>query len=883
MSSRASGPPGNSHDGSMPGAFHANVLPVAGGSANTSRKLSLDRSSKADSRAAPLDASAANAVCQGDDVMLALLITSWAGTLNEVTSHEQGSATYGSTNAPTDARAFESMFACSNALHIVANHVLFYQPASSQVSTPEEVVQSGVAADPGGMQGTDLSSAQKSLVSLFGHVLYGEDSLHEALVRAGAALPREIASDVCEPFSTSVRFLRTLRADIKALSCSDISPMKDVNRAANGHGNDVAASDESIDDLSSSIASNRRVAHKATRSCGPFGDRSFHEACRLHVGKLHSEIAIVALLRKTLIGLSSFLPDMYRAKSSAQNLEKDSADDEGETKLSAPEDELSGIIGNKNGVGRKPDGSPKSGGMDRASWGNGNKVSAKFFEFVYSLIEQHMARDIRTRTEVIQAKHWQSLVYSAVCPMLQSVTESASERLKHFEKRQQNIESSLRLAGFCSSQSANGALSKNSDLLSATKQVEVLLVEHRCAVDQFRCLAGDIRRLLTSVRAVGVASVNASVVPPNEVLQQLYERVKDTFSVLVEGTQWSFKPTYSKVSALLQKSAAPKPRMLRFEEPDVVSLEDSKEPSCAEEAQAATAFYDERLTPVETAKMSKRHKPRHARMKSSPDELLNLQSRLDTSDDDGEAMYVESEFRLSPHGKSDNPASSPRESSSSFGGTNDASLLNEERDAELSAKLQKVQVTPSVVRQLNNFAEGDSSDGDDGMVVHDDDVSSSLSADDAEPEKPLNGAERIQSASVEAMTNGGNRSNARNAHAASHSSTPPEKYSYRRALAGTESSSAHVHLASTAMLPPPLPKDQCRSFAKRAPGNEPGGRESLANSGDTSDRNSVSATAKCGNAKETQDSSKSPAAGKGASSAAGTVHMRSMSVDSIPF
>jgi hypothetical protein len=567
-------------------------------------------------RARQLEACAADAVRQGDDIMLGLLVASWAGSLHEADSAVQAHS--------ADAVAFQAVFCASDALWIVASHVLFgkKQEETLRKSDPDEA----------GEGNTELPGVQKALVALFRHVLYGDGKMHAALVQLST---RPCLPAVQSVYRNFVAYLRSLADDVRAL---DYTSDDEPPTIAHVDGAGAACADDPLLRKDGAITP---------------GDDTLMRPWRMAVTRLHAELAAVSMLRAARSSLPDVLVCALARLPKAQTDPAHVAND------------ISSVSKSFENLSMNVDGH-------------------MFISGAYNLVSARLSADISDRSAVLSAKTWPALAQDIAETICTTVAHRAAYRIGKLESQSAKIDDQLMSMGLGFGPAVHVAPAKHASLLVVGDLVERLVEEHLRAMAAAEAATAQLDTLLTCVRSIGVASVSASVVPPSKALQAFYESITSAFAALDDIRSWSCAPLHSKVMGCFSKSLVPKLRTLRFEEPmktvsgigvaacagqdgsrnvskssggigetdnlnssyrviDGVRVSDSEAAPGATDAGGSTSGAAVASSPAGRVPGAgpgsggkRLHKPRHARMKSSPDELLHLHSRLDDSDSEAE-------------------------------------------------------------------------------------------------------------------------------------------------------------------------------------------------------------------------------------------------------
>jgi hypothetical protein len=645
-----------------------------------------------DELAAQLDTSAAEAVNHGDPVMLSLLVTSWANSLNEAAADN--------VLASSEARSFEAVFAASNALKIVTRYILFGMANSSM---SKSTVQSTEADDKiPSLEGAtvgDLSPVQKSLVSLNRRVLYGDETMHEDLTRLASGASPRLSSSAVEILEDYLASLRSLATDVRI---SDTLRWDDDNLPA-------------LQETMGSVADHPNTRHTAAEQSDnqdlfPRYERLMRP-WRIAIARLHNELSAVVILRDALDNLGNILPVPDENGDTGNVLIGRLAD----TRLRDVAPSAACDEGNEN-LNSSTGSTVETPGKVAMP----TELDQTFLKDVYDIVERRLRADIIERSDVIREKWWPALAHDAGSAICQAVSERVAERISKLESISTKINSQLRSMALGFGSTSRVSPCKYSDLVAVVEAFANLVEEHSSAMDAAESASNQMDVLLTSLRAIGVSSLKSGVAPPIRALRLFYRNVASAYSGLDDVRAWSFAALHSKVTGCLRKSSQPRQRALRFEEPSCDTGEGRTEGGSPDE----NASVDEHsgVSPAGSSGTgsAQRHKPRHVRMKSSPDELLNLHMRLDNSDEDEEYIgSIEPEFRRQSPGPGMNGGSLSARGLSGRAGARRSSIEDNDIPGP-GATGENVNRQSTGMSSTAGDASASSSDDDDGMIVHDD-------------------------------------------------------------------------------------------------------------------------------------------------------------------
>lgn len=207
--------------------------------------------------------------------------------------------------------------------------------------------------------------------------------------------------------------------------------------------------------------------------------------------------------------------------------------------------------------------------------------------------------DISARTSQLQ---WQTLLGPFSNRVFTSMQHESHAFLNRFHALQQRIHSCLDEITLFDT-APKSASTKAQQMLNAASAAAGLLTAQQRAFDWALHAAVLLRAVRTSMRSL--ISFSADMTPPDSLVQQFERAVEDAFSQIEKVAVYASDSLAKRVLCSLEKSATAGKRSLRFEEP-----------------------------PKQQRSPNGRRKPRHARMKSSPDALLHLNAHFDDYDDE---------------------------------------------------------------------------------------------------------------------------------------------------------------------------------------------------------------------------------------------------------
>lgn len=443
-----------------------------------------------------------------DDVTLALLLMSWANSLEEAGHVGGGSA-----------GEFEAVFHGSNALEIVVSEVLMKEVGSE---------------------------VRKALLHLLAFVLYGQCELHHRVVgevEKMGAIGKEREEGWRRARDGAVRkvlsFLSDLRMNVRAYC--DVLP-----GGANGKGGAGGGAGPAGPDPTKAV------------------ERSM-DAWRRAMARLQGEMAIVIVLKKALKAV--------------------------EIQLRSEED----LHMHEN--------------------------VEEFYKAVRDAVSDCIVKDVERRKEVLNKTYWVDVTLGADSTVFAAAKSNAQLWLSQFEAARSEVESQLDDAGIGFGPAARVLEDKFSVLVAASAGVAALVSRHQHAFSWSKHVGNLLSSMMLAFHSLERVSCS-EMGPPEALKKSFLKGVEDTFAAIDDIVNWSFASLHEKVLGSLEKSIGfgnasegntlpQKSKLLRFEEPPKTDLKDGDST-------------DGIGTPAQS-----RRKPRHARMKSSPDALLHLNAHMD--------------------------------------------------------------------------------------------------------------------------------------------------------------------------------------------------------------------------------------------------------------
>lgn len=586
-----------------------------------------------------LGASARQAVDSADEVTLALLLTSWASSLEDAQKQ-----------SPSAAPFFDAVFRASHALEIVSESILFMQ----------------ISPD---------SAVQKALISLYGFVLYGDEAMHRKLADAARKLRDCLsASDASATAEQpSMQFLvsslqKNLSIDPRSFSSNLTYKQAAVYKVLGVLRNvadDVAAYNGILP--TSPAEKSRNSGNLGTSNLSPAGpdpakvvERSM-DAWRRACARLQGEIAIVIVLEEALAAIDEYL-------------------------------------------------APPTGSSPELM---------EFFSSVCSIVKARLKLDIEQRNKTLRETWWEHVATTDATSVFEAVDTRSCVWLGLFQSALSDLESQLNNIGLGFGPAARVHAAKVPSLVGCSAGVAAIVSTHSHALEWCADTAKLLSSMSVAFRALSETH-SGQYRPPKHLVQSFLEGVSRASGAIVGVQEWSFDAVYEKIVGSLHKSSAnlaagtPRVKGIRFEEPErtemvrnvsMDSQDDSKTGADGEGGQ------------------QRRRKPRHARMKSSPDELLHLNAHLEAPNggammaDDVESCGESSD--ASPRKQNGEDRYSP---SSLVTSVSDGSKSGEEAPVKPFAKVVKSKKgdLPVVYEEKLLEYSGEDDEEDRHIVVHED-------------------------------------------------------------------------------------------------------------------------------------------------------------------
>jgi len=547
------GTPNGLGNGSNPNS--ANSTPSKGRPPSRAPPLKSDLEEIVEA-ARSLATSAKTAVSSGDEVTLTLQLTSWASSLEESQKHQNHLhkiAQSGQVSQNTNQRSvpkFDAIFRASHALEIVSETILFMS----------------ITAD---------SAVHKALVSLYGFVLYGDETMHRSLADEARKLRDALATQSSSD-STLNLLVNSLEKNLvldpilgsPSLTYKQAAVYK-VLRVLRDVADDVAA----YNGILPKTPQNTREGNLGSHNLSPAGpdptkvvERSM-DSWRRACARLQGEMAIIVVLETALVSMGGQLA--------------------------------------------APPGSPDQ--------------LVQFFASVSSIVKERLKMDIQQRNQALCESWWTHVATSDANSVFEAVETRALAWHGLFQTGLSDVEGQLNNIGLGFGPAARVSADKVPALVNCSAGVAALTSTHNHALDWCK----ETAKVLTgmSVAFAALSQTHGGTYgPPKHLVESFIEGTNRASDAIFGVQSWSFDPVYEKILGSLEKSVeahagttestAPKTKGIRFEEPERMEMVRnlSMESQDGEKSEGGS---------------QKRRKPRHARMKSSPDELLHLGAHLE--------------------------------------------------------------------------------------------------------------------------------------------------------------------------------------------------------------------------------------------------------------
>lgn len=532
-----------------------------------------------------LDRAARKAVASADPVTLALLLTSWANTLAEARSHHSISATQ-----------FELVLHGSQALDIVSSHVVL---AHRERDSP----------------------VRKALSAVFAIVLYGDDQLHARLIDLVAEMyPHQPDDDHNDQNKTQdlplteravvvtrvLAFLKYIALNLRAYS--DVLP-----DAPDVRGEVVVSNSTAATSSTSAAPASTAAAVPVEDDAGPAGpdptkavERAL-DVWRRGAARLQGEMALILVLQTARDALPNTL------------------------------------------CVRADDPAPASATPD---------VSA-FYVAAGHVIHKHLEADLSARIDRLNAVYWPHVLVGADAAVFRVARDRCTLWLNQFESARSDIEHRLDDAGIGFGPAAAVPRNRFPVLLAAGAGVAALVSSHQRSFVWAAHAARLLVSMATAVKCLETVA-DGALVPRAELREKFFGGLETAFAAVADVGGWSFASLHDKVLGSLEMSvgesgagnsdvtsASTTTTTAAFTTSTATSGRGANGTEKKDEGgptrMRSLRFEEPPKTPGENGDgengaMASRRKPRHARMKSSPDALLHLNARFDEYSDGEDEM-----------------------------------------------------------------------------------------------------------------------------------------------------------------------------------------------------------------------------------------------------
>lgn len=601
---------------------------------------------------AELDENARKTVSGADDVTLALLLTSWANSLEEARHHTAAGQSASTTH-------FEAIFNGSHALDIVTNNVLVAHPSSD-------------------------SPVRKALIALFGYVLYGDHRLHARLAElvvdlnansngsnfnvneaAGSTAYIGPDSSVSVAVSRTLAFLKDVASNMRAYA--DVLPTApDVrDKPIRGYSPDshsptlesaINSKSDSFEDSASKKDDHSMLP--TSEASGPAGpdpikavERSM-DTWRRAVARLQGEMALIVVLNKALGAADVEL------RFDPMNGSSNSSDAF-----------VNGVNMNVNGAA----------GM-AVSGTSGSSAIDAFYAGVRQAVRKHIEADLSARIDRLNAVYWADVAQGAEATVFGAARERARHWARQLDSGRREVESLLDEAGIGFGPSAAVVDPTRVEvLLGAAAATAAVVACHQRAFEWAKNTAHILAAMVMAMRCLeGVADGRLS--PSSELRKKFFAGLNAAYAAVDGILDWSFATLHNKVLVSLDKSCggtgdikiagalastdhalggSPGAATIGGNDEESRGMGRNGEGGMATNGSKTLRFQEPPKTPGdptgENGSITGRPKVRHARMKSSPDALLHLNfPRFDGySDDDYDDVDEKIDREISFHDDDD--------------------------------------------------------------------------------------------------------------------------------------------------------------------------------------------------------------------------------------
>lgn len=342
-----------------------------------------------------------------------------------------------------------------------------------------------------------------------------------------------------------------------------------------------------------------------------------------------------------------------------------------------------------------------------------------FLGAVSAIVKTGLEADIKQRGEALCETWWAAVATGDATAVFDAVDTRAQVWLALFQDLLSELEGEMNTMGLGLSQSARALPVGVSSLLSASARVAALVSTHRQALDWCQKTSELLTVMSVAFQSLSVMR-EGSHRPPVTLINSFFSGVSRASDAIAEVHKRSFDLVCSKVLGSLQKSATtgvtvPRQKGIRFEEPE----------------KSGTVRFAAKEGGDDKSDNQRRRKPRHARMKSSPDELLHLNAHMEAPRDID--FSNSGDIDANGHADDESPNKSSNASSESENISLPCSLMSETSGSTVESAATAL--TNSVGEELPVVYEGkileqeasDEDDDDRHIVVHEDVVEENVS------------------------------------------------------------------------------------------------------------------------------------------------------------
>lgn len=246
---------------------------------------------------------------------------------------------------------------------------------------------------------------------------------------------------------------------------------------------------------------------------------------------------------------------------------------------------------------------------------------AEFFASVSKIVKARLQSDIEHRNKVLRETWWTHVATADANSIFDAVDARSLEWLGMFQSGLSEVEAQLNNIGLGFGPAARVSTPKVPALVNCSARVAALVSTHTHALDWCNQTTKLLSGMSVAFRALSETH-GGLYGPPKHLVESFHNGVDRASVAIVSVQEWSFETVYEKILGSLQKSASTssqKIKGIRFEEPERTEIVRNLSMDSQDEGKTGDGG------------SQKRRKPRHARMKSSPDELLHLNAHLEVA------------------------------------------------------------------------------------------------------------------------------------------------------------------------------------------------------------------------------------------------------------